>query len=348
MIIIFLFIIFLILSIWGKDARKLRNQKEKCKIVLIIVTCYIIIYILLGLKVGYQRSPYSLKIDEILKNLVTIFGVFLFYEIVRTKIIKTSNSWITFTIVSIFFFVIRLEHQNFGNNIALTDLVEYILADVLNIIAESFLLTYLSKEGGYLLNFSYTIPIGLSFILLPIFPNLNWFIEVSLKYILYIFIFLFVKYEDIIKIKKKTKRELRNNSPIKLIPSILIIFLIASFVAGLFPIKPVAVVSNSMKPSFKRGDICIIQKITDYKQILNIKEGDIIEYQLNNIFVLHRVSKIIQTDTGFYYYTKGDNNENQDMLPVKEEQVVGKVIYVVHYLGYPSVWFSEWLSKKSR
>lgn len=103
-----------------------------------------------------------------------------------------------------------------------------------------------------------------------------------------------------------------------------------------------------LKQDFKRGDICIIQKITNYKQILNIQEGDIIEYQLNNIFVLHRVNKIIQTDTGFYYYTKGDSNETQDILPVKEEQIVGKVLYIVPYLGYPSVWFSEWLSEKSR
>ena len=92
----------------------------------------------------------------------------------------------------------------------------------------------------------------------------------------------------------------------------------------------------------------IVQKITDYKQILKIQEGDIIEYQLNDIFVLHRVNKIIQTDTGFYYYTKGDSNASQDVLPVKEEQVEGKVLYVIPYLGYPSVWFSEWLTKKSR
>lgn len=348
MIVIFLAILFFILSIWGKDKIKIRNQKEKCKIALILVIFYLIIYVLLGLNVGYQRSPYSLKIDEILKNLITVFGVLLFYEIVRTKILKISDSWITFIGVSIFFFAIKLEYQNFGNNIAVTDLVEYILADFLNILVESVLLTYLSKKGGYLLNFSYTIPIGLSLILLPIFPNLNWFIDISLRYILYIFLLLFVRYEDLLKAKKRAKREIQTNSPIKLIPSVLLIFLIASFVAGLFPIKPVAVISNSMIPSFKRGDICIIQKISDYKQIKNIQEGDIIEYQLNDIFVLHRVIKVIQADTGFYYYTKGDNNVSQDLLPVTEEQVEGKVLYVIPYLGYPSVWFSEWLTRKSR
>ena len=348
MIIVFLLVLFIILCIYGKNKIIVRNQKEKSKIVLILVIVYLIIYVLLGLKVGYNRSPYSLKINEVIKNLITIFGVWLFYEIVRTKIIKTSESWVTFIIVSIFFFAIRVEYQELGNNINITHLIEYILSNVLNILLESFFLTYLSKKGGYLLNFSYTIPIGLSYILLPIFPNLNWFIDVSLKYLLYILIVLYIRYEDSLRGRIKIKRDIENDNPIKLIPIIIIIFITASFVAGLFPIKPVAVVSNSMAPYFKRGDICIIKKITDYKQILEINEGDIIEYQLNDIFVLHRVNKKVQTNTGFYYYTKGDNNKNTDILPVSEEQVKGKVLHVIPYLGYPSVWFSEWLAKKSR
>ena len=34
-------------------------------------------------------------------------------------------------------------------------------------------------------------------------------------------------------------------------------------------------------------------------------------------------------------------------MPVEEEQVVGVVTYVVPYLGYPSVWFSEWIHRNS-
>lgn len=342
MITLLLFIIFILLSIWKKDQRKLRNQEEKAKIVLILVIFYLIIYVLLGLKVGYERSPYSLKFIEILKNFITIFLVFVFYEIVRTKMIKNFNSFFSFFIISIFFFLIEIKYENFGNNILLSELFEYILGDLLNVLVESFLLSYLSKKGGYILNFSYTIPMKLTLILLPIFPNLNWFIWVSLRYILYLLIFLFIKQEEQGKGRKKSKREIRKETPIKLIPLIILIFLIASFVAGLFPIRPVAVVSNSMVPYFSRGDICIIQKIKE------IEEGDVIEYQSNNIFILHRVIKKVESNDGYYYYTKGDNNTDQDLLPVKEEQVIGKVIYTIQYLGYPSVWFSEWLARKSR
>lgn len=50
------------------------------------------------------------------------------------------------------------------------------------------------------------------------------------------------------------------------------------------------------------------KKISDYSQIRNLKEGDIIEYQLNNIFILHRIVDIKETTKGYRYQTKGYNN----------------------------------------
>jgi len=51
-----------------------RNKLDKAKIVLILTILYLIIYVLTGLKVGYQRTLYSLKAIEIIKNLFTIFA----------------------------------------------------------------------------------------------------------------------------------------------------------------------------------------------------------------------------------------------------------------------------------
>lgn len=150
------------------------------------------------------------------------------------------------------------------------------------------MLSYLSKSGGIILNYAYSIPTSLSIILFPVFPDLNWFIIASL--------------------------------------------LVVVFVAGFLPYKPVAVVSNSMSPYFNRGNVCVIKKVNDYKQIRNLKEGDIIEYKLNNIFVIHRIVDIKETSKGYRYSTKGDNNKDIDLLPVEEEQVVGIVTCVILFL----------------
>lgn len=50
-----------------------RNRVDKAKIVLILTIIYLIIYVLTGVKVGYQRTPYSLQIISIIKNLCFLF-----------------------------------------------------------------------------------------------------------------------------------------------------------------------------------------------------------------------------------------------------------------------------------
>ena len=319
-----------------------RNKLDKAKIVLILTIAYLIIYTLTGLKVGYQRTPYSLKPIEILKNLCTIFAFWILLEYARTLLIKHSKSWVSFSIITLILFLAKVKYRNFTQEIPLEDLLEYLLGDFLSSFIESILLSYLSKNGGLILNFAYSIPISLSIILFPVFPNLNWFILASIKYVLYLLIFLFVKYEDTMLIKK-SRKQIKRENPTKAIPAIIAILLVVVFVAGFLPYKPVAVVSNSMSPYFNRGDICIIKKVLEYEQIRNLKEGDIIEYQYNNIFILHRIIDIKQTSKGYQFITKGDNNKEQDILPVYEEQIVGIVKYVIPYLGYPSVWFSQWI-----
>lgn len=157
---------------------------------------------------------------------------------------------------------------------------------------------------------------------------------------LYVLIFLFTKYEDTILIRK-SKKQIKRENPAKSIPVVLAVLLVVAFVAGFLPYKLVAVVYNSMSPYFNRGDVCIIKRISDHSQIRNLKEGNIIEYQLNNIFILHRIVDIKETTKGYRYQTKGNNNDDVYLLPVEEEQVVGVVTYVFPYLGYTSVWYSN-------
>ena len=109
----------------------------------------------------------------------------------------------------------------------------------------------------------------------------------------------------------------------------------------LFTYVPIGVMSNSMKPIFERGDIIVYKKI---KNINDIKENDIICYQLDNIKVMHRVIKIENINNKKYFTTKGDNLLSNDPLKVKEEQIIGTIIFTIPRLGYPSVWLYELLN----
>ena len=154
---------------------------------------------------------------------------------------------------------------------------------------------------------------------------------------MFLLIFLFVSYENIIRISKKSRKEIESESPIKSLPIIFLVIILACFVIGIFPYKPVAVTSNSMYPEFARGSVLIIKT---YNQD-EIKLNDIIEYELNGNLIVHRVVGVEKEIFENYYITKGDNNPNVDLLPVAQSQIRGIVKFKIPYLGYPSVLFSE-------
>lgn len=120
--------------------------------------------------------------------------------------IKCSKSWVSFSAITLILFLLKVQYRNFSSAIPLEDLLEYFFGEFLTSFVESIVLSYLSKSGGLILNFAYTVPISLSTILLPVFPDLNWFITASMKYVLYVLIFLFTKYKDTILIRKSKNK----------------------------------------------------------------------------------------------------------------------------------------------
>jgi signal peptidase I len=87
---------------------------------------------------------------------------------------------------------------------------------------------------------------------------------------------------------------------------------------------------------FMRGDMPIVQRQQQYAV------GDVIVYSIpnQNVPIIHRIIKI--NDDGSYM-TKGDNNPS--LLPfeasVKQQQIHGKVIFIIPKLGYFKVIISD-------
>jgi len=100
----------------------------------------------------------------------------------------------------------------------------------------------------------------------------------------------------------------------------------------------VAVESNSMIPTFYKGDILILQGIDAPK------EADIIVFSVSGRTtpIVHRVIELNPDGT---FQTKGDNNNGQ--LPfeksIKQGQIHGKVISIVPYIGWVKIGLTELL-----
>lgn len=79
-----------------------------------------------------------------------------------------------------------------------------------------------------------------------------------------------------------------------------------------------------------------------------LKKGDIIRYNVDDISVIHRIKSIeFNILNEKYYTTKGDNNQSVDIFPVTKEQITGKYCLRIPYIGYPTLILGELLSNKS-
>ena len=75
-----------------------------------------------------------------------------------------------------------------------------------------------------------------------------------------------------------------------------------------FGIKTFVIISGSMEPNLKISDIVIIKRCEQNE----LKENDIISFRSGQSVITHRINKIIETENGVEYITKGDNNNTKD------------------------------------
>jgi signal peptidase len=96
-------------------------------------------------------------------------------------------------------------------------------------------------------------------------------------------------------------------------------------VAHLFGYMPMAVESDSMKPTFKQGDLIICKEIDDFG---SVKENDVITFwttiQGQRVKNTHRIVEVLDEDGVVKYKTKGDNNPVEDDDVISQGAVIGK------------------------
>ena len=97
-------------------------------------------------------------------------------------------------------------------------------------------------------------------------------------------------------------------------------------VASLAGFTPLSVVTDSMSPTFRSGDLILIRKC-DTDRLAN---GDIVTFHtiINNEYTLntHRIVEIQETNGLRSYVTKGDNNAIADVRMISDGDIVGRYV----------------------
>lgn len=106
--------------------------------------------------------------------------------------------------------------------------------------------------------------------------------------------------------------------------------------ARLFGLKVYTVLSASMEPAYHTGSIIYVQPVDPF----TLKVGDPLTFMLNEDTVAtHRIVEIVpdEEDSGVLrFITKGDANQNVDASSVHINNVIGKPIFSIPYLGFMS------------
>lgn len=98
-------------------------------------------------------------------------------------------------------------------------------------------------------------------------------------------------------------------------------------------IKTYVIISGSMEPNIKIGDIVITKSIKNKEE--SIKVGDIISYRKGQNVITHRITNIEKDENGILRIaTKGDNNNTEDSERILINNIEGKVITIIPKIGY--------------
>lgn len=322
-----------------------KYKKEVNFLVLITTLVYFLIYFFLGFLKGFAYNPYDSSIKGIITNLWTFLPVLVIREYVRYYMINNCDKkkilWWTLWI-SLMLTLVELNIYKFDSYFETSlSTIEFVMESFLPALLTNLYLTYICYFSGYTTSIVYALLPQLALYVLPILPDIDWATLAILNSAIPFFSYIYINY-SINKMDKTLNRKDVKTVGLKgWFSMIAIVILMICFGTGVFPIEPLVIASDSMAPEFYRGDIVIIFD-TDVK---DVKKGDIIRYKMDGYYVVHRVVKIEEDEYGTRsFIMKGDNNDDIDLYPVKENQFAGTIKYEIPYLGYPTLILGELLN----
>lgn len=322
----------------GKNIENKKLGKQIIQYIIIAILVYIITYMVSGLFVTFGTNPYSTTLIGLLHNLWIFGSVIVAKEYVRYRLINNAYEKDKTKIaifISIVYVIIDIEFNRFiGQSFTTVTLIKYIMQTIVPLIAKNTLFSYTSIYSSWIPAVLYQLLTNLYYWVSPILPNSPWIMTAIIDTTIPIILFLYIRYAKNKLDIFRTKESIKNSDPRNVIPLVVLIILAIWFATGVFPIKPIAIATGSMEKELYVGDIAIIKKCNAN----DVNVGDIIEYQMDGYTVVHRIVEKKQTKGEYYFITKGDNNNKPDSDEVREDQLIGKVVFKIKYLGYPAIW----------
>ncbi|MBQ2909413.1 MAG: signal peptidase I [Bacilli bacterium] len=337
-LIIISFISVLLLGI-RKTPDKILEKHAKNLLLYEIVVYFLITYGI-GIFVGFLRNSYSLEPISILKHIISPIFFILTTEILRNIVIQ-ANKDKKYPIVIITAIIIILELLMSINSykISTTEgMFRLIASSLIPLIAKHHMLSYLSYKTGIKLPLVYRLIFDLYIYIAPIFPSFGESIQAIINIVFNEIVYLSMYKLANERAYKEHNFKTKKLDIIDLAYSVFVIIIVA-LVSGLFKYTLIAVGSDSMSPTFNKGDAVFINQKPTKEEL---KKGDIVFFEHQGKPIIHRIEEIKTINNIEFYYTKGDANNVGDEIPLTYKDIKGEVKLIVPYVGYFSILIEEY------
>ena len=306
-----------------------------------LITSFLVYY-LFGIIIGFYKIDNYFNLYGFKTFILPLVLSIVLKEYLRYQVLTKSEESKLFIINAVIIFIL-VDITNaiyYGTFATGYSLFMFIALTLLPSVSSNIAASYISLKVGYKPNIVWLLVTKLYVYFIPIVPNPNEYILSVIRFVFPLLIahriymlFAKVKDEEISRDYNKSKKGIA-----LIIPTILVV-IIVYLTSGYFRYYAIAIASGSMYPQIKRGDVVIIEKISDDYNKLEI--GNVIAFKYNDVIVVHRVVNIISEKDEYYFYTKGDANNNDDNFAISEDMIIGIVNYKVPYIGLPTVWLNE-------
>ncbi|MEA5143864.1 MAG: signal peptidase I [Oscillibacter sp.] len=203
---------------------------------------------------------------------------------------------------------------------------------LLPLAAQGMVLMVLAAEGGAGAAVAYAaIPVVFEK-MFPFLPSLPWLAETAVGTAFPVALALYIRSVG----TAPPARRARPGSTAVLAMALCLLVGVSWFSAGVFPVRPLVVLTGSMEPGIMPGDVVLVRRFTGEEEISALTVGDVINFQREDINITHRIADVKRDSAdNLTFYTKGDNNESRDSQALSPNDINGIVVRVIPKVGWP-------------
>lgn len=341
----------------GWASIRTNNRLVATLVILAAIVWQIVLFLLLGLKLGFVHNVYQWNLSGIVQVFLPAFLLIVGAEVLRGQLVekgKGSLLAVLYTGLALWLIMvlIALPAYNLAEHQAIFTVLTTVVGPLL---LTNILTTYIAYTYDYRINLGYRLVMELPAYLLPILPDAGVFLPALFQIGLIALLTLALAGLHRTNAPKTLAAMTRRQQPKRLATdqqrrlkrtvkwvSLGIVAVGATvyvaLMSGLFKYYFLAIGSGSMEPSLYRGDLILVEKSKAYDEL---EVGDVLIYRHSNAIMVHRITEISQEGNHYIYQTKGDHNASPDTWRVEQGDVIGLARGRIATFGYPTLWLNE-------